>query len=222
MWRRIDMLSHSGVTVSVLVVALSVMILPQTALAHEQRTVGKVQMTVGWSTEPPYTGFRNTVQALLKDASGKPILDVGDGLKVQVIYGTQKTALLPLDPSFDPDTGLGTPGEYDAAIIPTRPGNYTFRFVGTVRGQRIDQSFTSSEKTFDPVTEATAVEFPVKDPSRAELAGRMERLGPRVEATQAAARNAGDVASQARTFAIVGILLGAVGVVVGITSRRKR
>ncbi len=99
-----------GILAGVLVVGLGVTIYSQTASAHEQRTVGKIQMTVGWSVEPAYTGFRNDVQLVLKDASGKPINDAGDGLKVQVIFGGQKTALSPLDPSYDPDTGLGTPG----------------------------------------------------------------------------------------------------------------
>ncbi len=196
------------------VVALSVMILSQAALAHEVRTVGRIQMTVGWSIEPTYTGFRNDVQLFLKDASGKPITDLGDNdLKVEVISGGQKTALTPLDPSFDPDTGLGTPGEYDMAIIPTRPGNYTFHFVGTVHGQRIDQSFTSSEKTFDPVTEAADVEFPAKDPSQAELAGLVTRLQPRVD-------NASAATAQDRALAIIGIVLGAIGTVLGLWRRR--
>jgi hypothetical protein len=211
---------RSCVVVMALVVAFGTGILSRPALAHEQRTVGKVRMTVGWATEPAYTGFRNAVQLFLKDASRKPILDVGDGLTVQVIFGTQKTGPLPLDPSFDPDTGLGTPGEYDAPIIPTRPGTYTFRFVGAVRGQRIDQSFTSSETTFDPVRDAAAVEFPAKEPSPAELSGLLERLRPRVDAAQASAREAAGAAAQGRWLAAIGIVLGAVGTVVGLRPRR--
>jgi hypothetical protein len=198
------------------------MICPRAALAHEQRTVGKIQMTVGWSVEPTYTGFRNDVQLFLKDASGKPINDIGDGLKVQVISGDQKTALSPLDPSYDPDTGLGTPGEYDKAIVPTRPGNYTFHFVGTVHGQRIDQSFTTSEKTFDPVEDAGAAEFPAKDPSQAQLAGLVERLQPRVDTARAVAQDASGGVAQVRWLAVLGIVLGVVGTVAGLWPRRRR
>ena len=204
-----------GVLMSMPVAALSLIILSQAALAHEQRTVGKIQMTVGWSTEPTYTGYRNDVQLILKDAAGKPINDVGDGLKVEVIFGGQKSALSPLDPSYDPDTGFGTPGEYNKALIPTRPGNYTFHFVGSVHGQRIDQLFTSSEKTFNPVEEAGAAEFPAKDPSQAELAGLVERLRPRVDAASGTAR-------QGRSLAIIGTLLGAIGTVIGVWPRRGR
>lgn len=210
-----------GILAGVLVVGLGVTIYSQTASAHEQRTVGKIQMTVGWSVEPAYTGFRNDVQLVLKDASGKPINDAGDGLKVQVIFGGQKTALSPLDPSYDPDTGLGTPGEYDKAIVPTRPGNYTFHFVGAVHGQSIDQSFTSSDKTFDPVEDAVAAEFPAKDPSQAELAGLVQRLQPRVDAAQAAAQGASGGVAQVRSLSVIGVVLGAVGTATALWPRRR-
>jgi hypothetical protein len=212
-------------TFAVVVVAAiaGIMMISQAALAHEQRTVGKIQMTVGWAIEPTYTGFRNDVQCFLKDAAGKPITDLGDNdLKIQIIYGDQKSALVSLDPSFDPDTGLGTPGEYDHAIVPTRPGNYTFHFVGTVHGQKIDQSFTSSEKTFDPVQEAGAAEFPVKDPSSAELSALVQRLGPRIDAAQSAATDASGAAGQNRSLAIAGIVLGALGIVVGLRPRSAK
>lgn len=203
-----------GFAVSILVAAFGVMSLSPAALGHEVRKVGKIQMTVGWSTEPTYTGFLNEVQLFLKDASGKAITGVGgDDLKVEVISGDQKTPPSALDPSFDPETGLGTPGEYDKAIIPTRPGNFTFHFVGTVRGQHIDQSFTSSEKTFSPVTAAADAEFPAKDPSQAELAGLVTRLQPRVDDASAAA-------AQDRSLAIIGIVLGAIGTVLGLRPRR--
>lgn len=189
------------------------------ALAHEHRTVGPIEMTVGWADEPTYAGFKNGVQLLLKDKAGKPITDLGDTLKVEVIFGTQKTAALPLERAFG--KSFGTPGDYRAAIVPTRPGNYTFHFTGTIGDQKIDQSFTTSDTTFDPVQEPTAIEFPVKDPSTADLAGRIERIGPRADAAQSAAGDARNAASQARTLAIAGIVVGAAGVVAGLTKGRK-
>jgi len=215
---------RSGVRacVSVITVLIGVIALSQAAVAHEQRKVGTIQMTVGWSTEPTYTGFRNDVQLFLKDAAGRPITDLGDNdLKVQIVFGNQKSAPLPLDPSYDSDTGLGTPGEYDRAIIPTRPGNYTFHFVGTVHGEKIDQSFTSSEQTFDPVQDAGAAEFPAKDPSPAELSGLVQRLQPRVDSAETAANNAAGAAAQSRSLAIAAIVLGAAGLVLALPRRGK-
>jgi len=185
------------------------------ALAHEHRTVGSVRMTVGWVDEPTYSGLKNAVQLFLADASKKPISGADDTLKVQVVFGTQKTAALPLVES-------GTrPGEYETAIIPTRPGTYTFHFVGSVNGRPIDESFTSSETTFDPVTEASAIEFPAKDPSISEIAGLVTRVATRVDAGNAASAQAATTASQARTFGVAGIVLGLVGIVVGVRARTR-
>ncbi len=189
------------------------------ALAHEHRTVGPIEMTVGWADEPTFAGFKNGAELHLKDKTGKPITDLEDTLKVEIMFGNQKTGQLPLERAFG--KSFGTPGDYRATIVPTRPGNYTFHFTGTIGDQKIDQSFTSSETTFDPVQEATAIEFPVKDPSPADLAARVERLGPRVDAAQSAAGEAGNAAAQAKMFGIAGIVIGALGVIIGFTKGRR-
>src|SRR5712664_395448 len=77
------------------------------AFAHEQRTVGRYKFTVGWGEEPLYAGFKNSVQFILAESKGKPVTDLGDSLKLTVEFSGQ-TVTLPLVPTFDPDTGLGT------------------------------------------------------------------------------------------------------------------
>ena len=105
------------------------------AFAHVERTVGKLKFTVGWGDEPTYAGSRNSVQLILADPKGKPITDLGDSLKVEVIFGSQ-TVTLPLQATFDPDTGEGTPGDYRAWFIPTRahtPGSRSCSSPSTSR-----------------------------------------------------------------------------------------
>jgi hypothetical protein len=214
--------------------AVVVFLSPAAASAHEQRKVGAIEFTVGWQHEPTYAGSQNAIQLFLKDAGGQPIDDLGDPptLQVQVITGNQTSDPLTLEPSFDEDTGLGTKGEFDAAIIPTRPGDYTFHFTGTVDGQKIDEKFTSSDTTFDAVHEPTAAEFPAKDPSIGDLATNLDRLNPRVDSAvtaahsgKKAAASASDKASTAQTLGIVGIvlavLLGGSGLLLGLKGRRR-
>src|SRR5436305_9521928 len=159
------------------------------ALAHEARTVGAYHFLVGWGEEPVYAGTRNSVQLILTTKSGAAVNDLGDSLKVQVIYGSRK-ASLPLELNFDPDSGEGTPGDYRAWLIPTAAGNYTFHFTGTVRGQAVDQSFSSSPTTFDAVQDPRTVEFPQKVPPLQQVSALTERLSSRVAAAQAAQREA--------------------------------
>jgi hypothetical protein len=188
------------------------------ALGHERRTVGPVQMVVGWLNEPAYAGFLNAVQLRVSDDAG-PITDVGDALKVEVTFGDQKVGPLAMAPAF------GSPGEYRSAMVPTRPGTYTFRFVGTVKGQQIDQSFTSSERTFDSPKETADIEFPVKDPSRGQLASRVDRIEPRVDQVRTAVESdvddAKSAASRATALAVVGVLVGLAGVAFGVSARRR-
>src|SRR5260221_7981161 len=88
------------------------------ASAHEHRHVGAYELTVGWQNEPTYAGYPNAVIVLIKDASGKPVDDIGDppSLKVEVSTGTQKSDPLAFKASFDADTGFGTHGEFDSEI----------------------------------------------------------------------------------------------------------
>jgi len=195
------------------------------ASAHEVRQVGAYQLTVGWQHEPTYTGVENAVQIFIKDAKGNALDDLGTppSLKVQVINGSQTSDPLDIQPSFDPDTGLGTHGEFDAAIVPTVPGDYTFHFTGSINGQAIDQKFTSSDTTFDTVKDPTEIQFPAKTPSNGQLATQISRVDTRAAS---AAKNAKDSADSAKTLAFVGIglaiVLGGAGLIVGLSARRRR
>jgi hypothetical protein len=194
------------------------------ASAHEQRQVGAYQLTVGWQHEPTYTGVENAVQIFIKDSKGNPVDDLGNppSLKVQVINGSQTSDPLDLNASFDPDTGLGTHGEFDAAIVPTVPGDYTFHLTGSINGQAIDQKFTSGPTTFDTVKDPTEIQFPAKTPSNGQLATSISRLDTRLTK---AAKDASDSASTAKTLAIVGIavgiVLGGAGLIVALSARRR-
>jgi hypothetical protein len=200
-----------------LVLAMSaVLVVAAAAGAHERRQVGAYVMRVGWAEEPTFAGVKNAVQLLLSDASGKPFTDIPENLKVEVIFGTQKTAPLPLVAAFG--KRFGQPGDFRAAVIPTRPGNYTFHFVGMLKGQRIDQSFTSSETTFDPVQEASAIEFPAKDPSSGELAEKLDRLSVRLQSAQQAGTAA---AHRAALIGGAGVLTGIAGIIIAVGAARR-
>ena len=142
------------------------------ASAHEHRMVAGYSVLVGWRDEPTFTGVRNAIQLFLNDASGHPVNDLGDTLKLQVIYKDKTSDPVGLMAAFDPDSGMGTPGEYDAAIIPMKAGTYVLHFTGTIHGKPVDEKFTSSETTFDNVDDRASVEFP-GDLGKTAAAGRM-------------------------------------------------
>jgi hypothetical protein len=161
--------------ISICAATVGLLALAGPAMAHETRTEGGVEAVVGWANEPAYVGFPNAVQLTLSD-SGRAIADLGaDELKVEVTFGDQKTAPLPIEPAFQVGS-FGNPGEYHANLIPTRAGNYSFHFFGTIKGSAYDQTFTSGEQTFDAPRNPADVSFPAKDPTAGELAASIERL----------------------------------------------
>jgi hypothetical protein len=198
--------------------AAFVLALSAPAFAHEERTVGAYQIVVGWGDEPAYAGQKNSVQLILGTKAGKPVTNLGDSLKVEVIFGEQQKEL-PFEPAFDVEEGFGTPGDYRAWIIPTAPGTYTFHLFGAIGKQKVDERFTSGPTTFDDVADPAEVEFPTKVPTGTELSERLDREIPRVNAAIASARSqAQDRADTVRTLAIVGIVIGAVGLLLAVVA----
>jgi len=195
-----------------------VLALSAPALAHEERVVGAYHFVVGWGDEPAYAGSKNSVQLILSTKAGKPVTNLGDSLKVEVIFGQQQMEL-PFEPAFDLEEGFGTLGDYRAWLIPTAPGTYTFHLFGAIGKQKVDERFTSGPTTFDDIADPAEVEFPTKVPTGTELAGRLDREIPRMTAAVASARSeAEDKADSARTLAIIGIVVGAVGLVLAFVA----
>lgn len=134
------------------------------ASAHIVKQFGSYSIALGWLTEPTFVGEPNAVVAIVTDDKGKPVNDLASGdLTVVVSAAGQTSATLPLDPSYDPDTGFGTQGLYSTDVIPTQPGDYTFHLAGKVHGTAVDETATSSDTTFNAVEDPSSVQFPVKD-----------------------------------------------------------
>ena len=206
---------------ALLVLSLALVAAP--AFAHETTKAGELALELGWGTEPAYTGQLNTVQLIVThEADGDPINDPGARLTATVTYGEQSQEF-ELAPTYGAGTGVGNPGEYTALIIPTAPGDYTFHVKGTVGGAKVDLEVTSSPKTFSPVEDAQAVQFPVKVPGTEQVAQRLDKELQRV-ATADLVRNMDDDVASARTLGYAGIAVGLVGVVlaaVALLVRRR-
>lgn len=195
------------------------------ASAHAVKQVGAYKLAIGWAVEPSYVGFDNAVEVIASDASGKPVGDLKPGdLKVQVSIGSEKSDSKDLAPTFDPDTGLGTPGDYQVPLIPTVVGAYTFHVTGSVHGTPVDQTVTASDQTFAVVTEPSDDQFPAKVPSSAALSTKLDATASRLAAAQQAASDASSSAGRAMLIGVValaaGVLLGGAGL--GLAARRRR
>lgn len=192
------------------IVALGVVLsLSATATAHEVRPVGNgnYSMTVGFLNEPTYLGLENGLFVNIVQIGGanEPVEDLQESLQAEVLFGASSMPLnlAPLE---------GSPGSYVGRFIPTRTGDYTFRISGTIGDQTVDEEFRSSPTTFDSVQPAEAAQFPDPVPAGADLATALS--------------DAEDDAASARTLAMIGIGVGAFGLlialfVLGMSLRRK-
>lgn len=161
---------------AVLVLAVVVLAIP--TLAHEGREVGEYQIVFGWRVEPAYTGLFNgpeftvtmhggeahepegTPEAEHSDAgddhhdeASAAVEGLEDTLQIEVSYGGQ-TKLLRLRAVW------GEPGSYTADLIPTQPGDYSFRVFGTIGDTEIDETFSSTEGEFSSVEPVEDIQFP--------------------------------------------------------------
>jgi hypothetical protein len=187
------------------------------ALAHDVHPFGPYTVALGWLHEPAYVGFDNAVQVLVKQG-GTALTDITDkDLTVEVSVSGQKMDAMPLVPTADPDTGLGTPGEYELHFIPTAPGPYTFHLKGKIKDTAVDETVSSSDKTFNLVQDAGAVEFPSKVPSTSALSTKLDRVAARVDKLE----NRADAMPTALVALAAAIVLGGAGIGLGLSARRR-
>ena len=100
-----------------------------------------------------------------------------------------QTLALPLVPTGD--------GEYEMTFVPTATGDYTFRIAGTIGERRSTRASRPGRTRSTPSNRLSAIEFPVVRPDPGQAA--------------AAVSNAEAAAASARTFALVGIAVGVLG-----------
>jgi hypothetical protein len=197
------------------------------ALAHEHRVIGNYELTVGWTGEPAYAYEPNALDLRVElfpngvpteeeeeagtAEEGQPVEGLEETLQAEVIAGGgAETRALTLEPAFR------DPGAYESSILPTVPGDYSFRIFGEIDGTQIDETFSSGPETFSSIEDPQTIEFP-------------EVLAaPAVEGdTSSSDSSSSDSSSSddtARLLGIVGIIVGILGAsagVIAIASRRS-
>jgi hypothetical protein len=181
-------------------VALALLISSGTALAHGHVEVGKYELVIGFMNEPAIQSEVNGLDLRVSvHESGAPVTGLEETLQAEISYGATTQPL-------ELRARWGQEGAYTADVIPTEAGDYTFRIFGTIEGEPVDVSMTSSPDTFSSVGAKESIAFPAAEATPAELA-----------ATAA-------VAQQTATVALVvgglGLLLGAAGLAFGLSARR--
>jgi hypothetical protein len=216
-------IATAAVAIIIFVLSGSVSEPPATS-AHEHRTVNEnYEFVVGWLNEPAIayepngldfrvTLFPNGVpeeETEEAEAQGQPVVGLEETIQAEIIAGGGAASReLTLEPAF------GEEGAYESPLIPTVPGDYTFRIFGDLEGQEIDESFTSGPETFSVIGEPSEIQFPEQLAAPATADG---------ESGSSSESSSSD--DTARTLGIIGIIVGVVGLaagVVGVAAAQRR
>lgn len=193
-----------------------------TAQAHETRMVGPYRLVVGFAVEPAYEGQMNGVQLRVSEGEGEeatPVEGLQETVEVEVTHIPSGTSqVMPLRAVF------GDPGHYRNDWIPSAPGDYRFRFTGTIGDMEIDETFESGPNTFNPVQAADAIYFPEPVPAARELEGAVRGAQSAADEALGLALGAEDEIGGARTLAMIAVglaVLAAIVAVVALVSARR-
>jgi hypothetical protein len=195
-------MKRTSVSVCVALLAATALLLVAggSALAHGQTQVADYELEIGFHNEPAYQGEPNGLDLFVTNTkTGEKVNGLEETLQAEIIYGSSKKEVT-LEPQDELD------GAYTASVLPTATGDYTWHIWGTIEDTPVDVSMTSSPDTFGSVEPKSALAFPAAEPSAAEL--------------QAQATAAAQTARMALVAGLVGVVLGAGGLIVGFLGLR--
>jgi hypothetical protein len=205
-----------GLAAAVLLVSLT---FAPAAAAHAHVHVGDFSLAIGWMNEPTFVGQPNGIEVFVEDHDENPVTDLGDeSLSLVVSTDGQDSPTMALTAAFSIEGGFGTPGQYTAPLIPTTPGAYTLHITGTIHDQAVDVSITSGEETFSSVQGSSDIEFPVKVPSLADVATRLDRIDGRIEEIASLQAAVDDARAAADNATRMGLLVGGAALVVAVVA----
>lgn len=171
--------------VLLLVLMLAALVIPTSA--HEGREVGEYVLTFGWRVEPAFAGVMNGPELFIEAhdheahedehaeeaEDGHSDVATFEGVEVSLQYTVSfgdQTLTAPLRQAWM------EPGHFIADLIPTLPGDYTFRIFGTIGDTEVDETFSASDGQFSSVEPLTDVTFPSSEGMEAKIAALEDRI----------------------------------------------
>jgi hypothetical protein len=200
------------------------------ASAHQTKSFGKINLEVGWATEPSLAGQLNTViVGVTNSTDNKPVANAVAELQSSIKKGgdTKPLDLIPQEQE----------GMYGAQVIPSQIGQYEMVFKGTVNGQPIDGSIA-----LDTVEDPKQLNFPASGGGAAsdqissgvidqfktaitDLSSQVDGAKASADQAQQSAQNAAQVAQTIKAsadgaymFAMIGVGVGVAGIVIGVVA----
>jgi hypothetical protein len=190
------------------------------AFAHTTVEVEPYAIEVGWGTEPPVVGFRNSFVFEISEPGENPGVKVGVINAFKDLQATAKFGGITklLDISSDP-----RPGHYFSNVIPTKIGSITINMKGTIHDVPVDVDIPVED------VESTAVlDFPPSsgsssDQDVAALKNAISSLQQDVsEIKSGSGIEVKSDSGAAYDFAVLGLSIAAAAIILAVVSLVKR
>ncbi|MCE2497598.1 MAG: hypothetical protein J4F28_01125 [Nitrosopumilaceae archaeon] len=204
------------------------------SFAHTTIAVDKYDVEAGWDVEPPIVGLRNSVILSVVErgeieGQSTGVTHVFRGVGATILFGGESKVL-----AFNP-TDL--PGHYKAPIIPTRTGTYLLQVQGDIRGTPVDIVIPVED-----VEHTAALDFPpVAGGGSSSVGGsggadaadiiaikkavsslQQDVSGLRSGEGVAVPGNDSGAGGLSYNFAVMGLSMSAVAIVMGVISLTRR
>lgn len=220
-----------AVNCSILVLLISTLFIPvlNPAYAHTAINVGDITIEAGWKNEPSLVGELNAVILKVSQQS-KPFVIDPKSLTVEVKYGGVVKTM-----DIEPTEELGV---YSSPIIPTRLGSYLVAVKGVVGGNNVNaeipiEDVDDKQKLTFPDTSAESTELKNLasqiQSSVNQLQTTVDQAAGKISSAENSASEAKKLATDMRadgertySFGIIGMGLGAAGIVVAIAAMTRR
>ena len=184
------------------------------AYAHTTIQVDPYEIEVGWQDEPPVMGLLNSITIHVREPGDVEGVSTGitsafKKLEASIVSGGASKVL---DVNVDP-----RPGHYYAKIIPTKTGSLQVKLIGEINGVKIDTVIP-----IEDVESTSVLDFP---PASSSSSG--QEVTALKNAVTSLQKDISLINSQGSTntvsdggttynFAVVGLSLGAAGVILAI------
>lgn len=200
-------------------IAVSSLIIP--AYAHTTVEVGPYEIEVGWGTEPPIVGIRNTI---VYEISESPSEGVKSGinnafrnLEPTIKFGGVTKVL---EVNSDP-----RPGHYFSDIIPTKTGSLSIIMKGEINDVSVDVDIP-----IEDVESTSVLDFPpTSGSSNQDVAALKNSVSSLQRDVSDLKSNSGSFNSDvvisegsAYDFAVLGLSLGVAAIILAIIALVKR
>jgi hypothetical protein len=165
-----------SIAAAVAVVVASLGLFASPAAAHERRNLGPYTFVVGWIVEPAYVGTTNALDLTVTEtATAKAVEGLEKTLTAELVTGGGAATK-----SLTIATRFGLPGKYQAQVVPTKVGDYTFHITGTVGTLTVDEKFESGPGRFGSIEDIAPLQFPNKVPANADLAATLNDVNTKL------------------------------------------